>query len=254
VANKSKRPASYDLKAADRKRNLWVQIGLTLFVIALGAGLAVYIVSHGKAPARSGDIRAVRVATANVVTKDGSSEPKAVVALYEDFQCPHCQQFEKTVGPTVNKLIDSGAIAADYHMVAILDTKVNDNFSTRAANAGYCVADADTSPAKDVFRRYHAALFAQQPPEGASAPDNAALIETARQAGVVGSVPDCINSGKNSEMVKGLAAAAKITATPTIRINGEDYAFTTPDALVSKVKEIVGNLPGLETSAAPAAP
>ncbi len=254
MAEKSKRPASYDLRAADRKRNLWIQIGLTLLVIAIGAGLAFYIVSHGQAPARSGDIRAVRVAAANVVTKDGTSDPKAVVSLYEDFQCPHCQLFEKTFGPTVNKLIDSGAIAADYHMVAILDTRMNDNYSTRAANAGYCVADADTSVSKDVFRRYHAALFAQQPPEGSPAPDNAALIETARQAGAVGSVPDCINAGKNSEMVKGLAAAAKITATPTVRINGEDYAYTTPDALVTKVKEIVGDLPGLEIPTAPSAP
>ena len=41
MANKSKRPASYDLKAADRKRNLWIQIGLTALVIAIGAGVGV---------------------------------------------------------------------------------------------------------------------------------------------------------------------------------------------------------------------
>ena len=71
--------------------------------------------------------------------------------------------------------------------------------------------------------------------EGSPAPDNKALIETARQAGVVGTVPDCVNGGKNNEMVEGLAGAAKITATPTVRINGEDYKYTTPDALVAKV-------------------
>ena len=31
---------------------------------------------------------------------------------------------------------------------------------------------------------------------GTSFPDNAKLIELAREAGVVGNVPDCINSGK----------------------------------------------------------
>lgn len=253
MANKPKRPGNYDLKAADRKRNLWVQVGLTLLVIAIGAGLAMYIVSHGKPPVRSGDVRAVRVEASNVIVQEGGGEPKALVAIYEDFQCPHCQAFEKSFGPTVNKLIDSGAIAVDYYMVAILNNVVNDNYSTRAANAGYCVADADTSPAKDVFRRYHSALFAKQPPEGSPAPDDAALIETARQAGIVGSVPDCVNSGRNSEMVKGLAQATKISATPTIRINGQDYAYTTPDALVAKVKEIVGNVPGLDTAAVPAA-
>ena len=166
VANKSKRPASYDLKAADRKRNLWIQIGLTALVIAIGAGLVFYIVTNGQAQKHKGDIQAVRVAAANVVTKDGGTEPKAVLSFYEDFQCPHCAAFEQAFGPTVNKLIDTGAVAADYYMVAILNSSANDQYSTRAANAGYCVAAADTSPAKDAFRRFHTALFAQQPAEG----------------------------------------------------------------------------------------
>ncbi len=253
MANKSKRPASYDLKAADRKRNLWIQIGLTALVIAIGAGLVFYIVSNGQAAKHSGDIQSVRVAASNVVTKDGTTEPKAVVSLYEDFQCPHCAAFEKEFGPTINKLIDTGAVAADYYMVAILNSSVNDNYSTRAANAGYCVAEADTSPAKEAFRRFHAAMFAQQPAEGSPAPDDTALIETARQAGVVGTVPDCVNSGRNSDMAEGLAKAAKITATPTVQINGEDYQYSTPDALVAKVKEIVGNVPGLDGAVVPAA-
>ena len=253
MANKSKRPASYDLKAANRKSNLWIQIGLTALVIAIGAGLVFYIVSNGKERTRSGDQVAVRVAAANVVTKDGTTEPKAVVAFYEDFQCPHCAAFEKSFGPTINKLIETGAIAADYNLVAILNSSVNDNYSTRAANAAYCVADADTTPLKDAFRRFHTALFVQQPAEGSPAPGDDALIETARQAGVVGTVPDCVNSGRNSDMVDGLAAASGIKATPTVRINGEDYKYSTPDAFVAKIKEIVGDVPGLDGAVAPAA-
>ena len=53
-------------------------------------------------------------------------------------------------------------------------------------------------------------------------------------------------------MAQGLAEAAGISSTPTIKINGEEYSPTTPDALVAKVKEIVGDVPGLE--AAPPAP
>ena len=50
----------------------------------------------------------------------------------------------------------------------------------------------------------------------------------------------------------GLASATGIKSTPTVRINGEDYEYSTPDALVAKIKEIVGDVPGLE--AAPPAP
>jgi hypothetical protein len=37
-----------------------------------------------------------------------------------------------------------------------------------------------------------------------------------------------------------------------VRINGEDYQYSTPDALVAKVKEVVGNVPGLDSAAATA--
>jgi protein-disulfide isomerase len=111
------------------------------------------------------------------------------------------------------------------------------------------VADAST----DAFRRFHAALYAQQPEEGVGPfPDNARLIEVARQAGVGGEVPECINSDRFTEMARGLAAATTVNSTPTIRINGEDYSPTTPDALVAKIKEIVGDVPGLDGAAPPA--
>jgi hypothetical protein len=45
--------------------------------------------------------------------------------------------------------------------------------------------------------------------------------------------------------VRDLAAAANINSTPTIRINGQDYRPTTPDDMISKIKGIVGNVPGL---------
>jgi hypothetical protein len=117
------------------------------------------------------------------------------------------------------------------------------------------VADEDTTPDKQAFRRFHAALYAQQPSEtGSVFPTNTQLLETARQAGVVGKVPECINGGRNVEMVDGLAAATKVNATPTVRINGEDYQYSTPDALVAKIKEIVGDVPGLTTAPAAVVP
>jgi hypothetical protein len=53
-------------------------------------------------------------------------------------------------------------------------------------------------------------------------------------------------------MVSGLAAATGIQATPTVKINGQEYQPTTPDALVTEIKKIVGNVPGLNGAAPPA--
>jgi protein-disulfide isomerase len=253
VADKPKRPPRYDLKSGTGKSGRLFQIGGTAFVVLLLVGIVFYIVtSQHKKGGATGEGDTVRVTSSKLVTQPGTSNPKAVVTFYEDFLCPACGNFERNFGPTVSKLIDIGAIAADYSMVAILDSQRNQNYSSRAGAAAMCVADESI----DAFRRFHSALYSTdiQPNErGTSFPDNARLIELAREAGVVGKVPDCINSGKYLSKVTGEAAAAKINATPTIKINGEDYEPSTPDALVAKIKSIVGDVPGLDTAVAPAA-
>jgi protein-disulfide isomerase len=241
------------LKNGDSKFGRLLQIGGTAIVVLFAVGLVFYIVTqHNNKKAAAGGGGAVRVTTNKLVTKPGSTDPKAVVTFYEDFLCPACGNFERNFGPTVSKLIDIGAIAADYDMVSILDSPRTQNYSSRAGAAAYCVADESI----EAFRRFHTALYSTsiQPSEaGTSFPDNARLIELARESGVVGKVPDCINSGKYIAKVQGAAAAAGIRATPTIKINGEDYNPTTPDALVAKVKEIVGEVPGIDAAVAPAA-
>lgn len=230
-----------------------MQIGGTAFVVILAVGLFFYIInSHHKKTGATGPGDTVRVTSSKLVTQPGSSNPKAVVTFYEDFLCPACGNFERTFGPTVSKLIDIGAVAADYSMVSILDSAKNQNYPSRAGAAAHCVADENL----DAFRRFHAALYSTdvQPSEtGKTFPDNARLIELAREAGVVGKVPDCINSGKYLAAVTTEAATAKINATPTVKINGADYDPSTPDALVSKIKEIVGNVPGIDGAVTPAA-
>jgi protein-disulfide isomerase len=249
VATKPKKQASYDLKAADRKRNLAIQIGLTSIVVIFAVALVLYIVMSNDKKPTSGEVKSIRVASSDVIKKEGSSDPKVVLSLYEDFLCPHCALFEQQFGPTVSKLIDSGAVAADFYMVGILDSPQTQNYSSRAGGAAYCVADEN----KDAFRRFHAALYAQQPGETATTfPDNEQLITTARLAGAGGGVPDCINKGRYTAMVEGLAAATGIQSTPTIKINGQAYEVSTPDALVAEVKKIVGNVPGLDGAAPPA--
>jgi protein-disulfide isomerase len=258
VANKTKR---YDLNAADRRRNMLIRVGLTAIVIIFAAALVFWIMNHKKpAVPAAGEKRAISVAVQDKLIKDSAGKPKVVLSMYEDFLCPHCGEFEQKMGATVQQLIDTGAVQADYYMVALpsLDTAQSQHYSSRAGNAAYCVADADTSPGKDAFRRFHAALYAQQPGEtSTSVPTNAQLIETARQAGVASqNLSDCINLGKYTTMVQGLATATGITGTPTVRVNGDQFAFsdtTTPQDLINKVTQITGPVPGL-TGAAPPPP
>ncbi|MEY8017250.1 DsbA family protein [Mycobacterium servetii] len=253
MADNPKRPPRFDMSSGGGKSGRLIQIGGTAIVVIFAVALVAYIVtSHHKKDGNTGSGDTVRVTSSKLVTQPGTGNPKATVTFYEDFLCPACGNFERTFGPTVSKLIDIGAIEADYSMVSILDSPRNQDYSSRAGAAALCVADESIS----AFRRFHAALFSSdiQPSErGTSFPDNARLIEIARESGVVGKVPDCINSGKYLSKVTGEAAAAHINATPTIKINGDDYDPSTPDALVAKIKTIVGDVPGIDTAVKPAA-
>jgi protein-disulfide isomerase len=227
------------------RRSVAVQIGLTAAVVVVAVAVVLYVVLSGDkkpaSPVSSGSqANSIRVAASNVVTKPGTAEPKVVLSIYEDFLCPFCRAFEQQFGPTVSQLIDSGDVAVDYYMVAILDRPENQHYSSRAGGAAYCVAAQDATPGKEEFRRFHDALYAQQPSEtGTEFPTDAQLIETARQAGI-SDVADCITGGRNTALSAGLAKATDVHSTPTVRINGEDYDPTTPDDLAAKVHELVG--------------
>ncbi|MDR3663222.1 MAG: DsbA family protein, partial [Mycobacterium sp.] len=251
MPSKSSKNASYDLKAADRKRDWIVKGGLTALVIIFAVALVLYIVMNGKPKADPNKVQAISVAANNVVTKPNSTDPKVRLTIYEDPLCPVCGLFEKTYAPTISKLIDNGDIAVDYYIVSILGRGDKNSYSTRAGAIAYCVADEN----KDAFRRFHSALYANQPEETASSfPDNAKLLEYARQSGVaVGSndpVGKCVANNVYSEMVNNMARNTGIQGTPTIKINGTDTGDELirsgdPNTLINKIKAVVPDLPDL---------
>lgn len=258
MPNKTKR---YDLKAADRRRSRLIQFGLTAVVILFAVGMVLLIMKPWEPKVTA---QPITVAVQDKLLKNPDGKPKAVLSMYEDFLCPVCGAFEHDFGDTVNQLIDTGTIQADYYMVAILDPG-HDDYSSRAGNAAYCVAAADTTPTKQFFREFHAKLYRQQPKEtDSSYPQNKQLIETARVSGVSSNaLSDCINDGKYTKMVKGLADAENVHGTPTIRINGKEFSITgqgpdgkptakTPQDLIKAITDITGPVPALSAPPPPA--
>jgi protein-disulfide isomerase len=202
--------------------------------VALMTAVIAGLMASPNPTARAADARAIRVTSGNLIT-DPDGQPTVVLSLYEDSLCPYCRKFEHTFGATVDKLIATGAIAADYYMVAILD-RPNRDYSSRAGAAAYCVADQSI----DAFRRFKTALYTHQPAESATSfPDNAALIDMARRAGAGDATADCINDDTYTGTVAGMADATNVEHTPTVRINGQDYELSTPEALVASIEQLV---------------
>src|SRR5579875_315797 len=124
-------------------------------IVAASTGVTAYLV-FGRTATRpvapvTGPDGAIRVTSDRLIRQTGSTEPKVVLSLYEDFLCPACGRFERTFGPTVSRLIDNGSAAVDYYPVAILDSPANQDYSSRAGAAAHCVADESAA----AFRRFH---------------------------------------------------------------------------------------------------
>lgn len=256
MANKKK---GYDLNAADRRRNLLIQVGLTAVVILFAVGLLLLILKPWEPkPTKpsvtgppAGTVMPITVAVPDKLAKDAAGKPKVVLSISEDFLCPACGAFERNFGLTVKQLIDTGAVQADYYMVALLDSPQRQFYSSRAGSAAYCVAEFDTSPTKESFQKFHSALYANQPDEVTGPfPTDDDLVQRARDAGAAGTnVSDCILGDKYLDMVRGLVRATGLKGTPTIKINNQEVDMSTvhsPQDLINKVNEA--------SAAAPASP
>lgn len=236
-----------------KSRTGWVMFAVIAVIALVAAGVAAVIVLRhenepvGGAATSSTDsgptpLHSIHLAAPNVATKPGSSEPKATLTVYEDFLCPFCRRFEQVYGPTIGKLITDGRVAVDYTMVSILGRGDVTSYSVRAGAAAYCVADADTA----AFQRFHAALFAHQPDEGAASyPSDDELVAQAGKAGAPDSVADCITSGKYRDMVNNAVKSAGINSTPTVLLNGADIGDAVlqspdPQALLDQLKTVSG--------------
>ena len=145
---------------------------------------------------------------------------------YIDFMCPICNQFEQVYGPAIQELVDDGTITLNIHPISILDRySQGTEFSTRAANAMYCVAEADA----DASVPFMQAMFENQPAEQTPGLTNAQILAIASSVGVSG-IDSCVNDGRYEGFVSAMTEQTPVQpgaagiGTPTVAVNGEVIA------------------------------
>lgn len=236
MSNNSKKKAQAAAAALqgkkDRQRRTLIQVGVAVVLVALVAVLGFTIASKN-----SDEGTATPAATPSSVTEDGAirigdANASVVVTVVEDFQCPACKQFEALSGATLSELIADNTIAVDYEPISILDRASSTNYSTRAANASMCVADADIS----AWPAWHKTMFEQQPAEGGAGLSDDDLNSIARTLGL--DVGTCITDGTYNDYVTSQTQQVLddgVTGTPYVSVNGTVVANPTPDNLRAAV-------------------
>jgi protein-disulfide isomerase len=207
----------------ERRRNLLV-IGTVVVAVLIVAGVLFFVQSGndptGKAVDASGTPSNLS-GTYNVVI--GKESAPKTIKVYEDFQCPICQEFEKTAGDKVRTGIADGSIKVDYHMVAFLDRASSTEYSSRALNAAMAVLSTGGT---DAFLKFHEIAYANQPAEGSAGVPDSTLIDWAVQAGADKATVTPLIDGNvyHQWVVNATDQMSKdgVNGTPTVFIDGKN--------------------------------
>ncbi len=151
--------------------------------------------------------------------------------LFEDPQCPICQQFETFFGASIGELAKNNEAKVVVHTMTFLDRNLHNDSSVRAANGAFCAAD------QGKFRDYMSATYAAQPTQEGIGWTDAQLGVIAQSVGLTGSALDTWKTCQ-----QGLTYAAHIAAletnsersgvhgTPTALLNGKSMNLSGLDA------------------------
>lgn len=198
----------------------WFAIGISIAVVVVLVVLGIVVVALNNKATDAGPAPSSKILDAEtgaITYGDG----KDTVAVYIDFMCPICNEFEQTYGEQLKKAAEDGKITLEYHPISILDRySQGTDYSSRAANAVFCVAEKAPDKALD----YMNTLFENQPEENTPGLTDEQLADFAKQTGA-DKAASCITEGTYKKWGAAQAVQHEIKGTPSVDINGERLDF-----------------------------
>jgi len=211
-------------QAAAGKQNwfaIWVSVAVVA-IVALVIALVVWMNNAATDPGTPPSGSGINQETGAIVVGSGEQ----TLDTYIDFMCPICNQFETAYGDEILSLVNDGTITLNIHPISILDRySQGTEFSTRAANAMYCVAEADPDAAVPFMQ----AMYENQPDENSTGLTDDEIIAIAAGVGVTG-IDTCVTDGTYTQFVAAMTEKTPVQpgssgiGTPTLAVNGETIA------------------------------
>jgi len=212
--------------AQQRKVNwfaIWISIGVVVALVVVAA-LVIWMNSSTTTPGEAPQAANIDAETGAIAVGDGPNQ----LDTYIDFMCPICNQFEQIYGETIQGLVDDGSVTLNIHPISILDrASQGTEYSTRAANAMYCVAVEDAEASVPFMQ----AMYENQPAEGTSGLTDDEILAIASGVGVTG-IDACVNDGRYAKYVADMTEKTPVKpgaagiGTPTVLLNGEFVDLT----------------------------
>ena len=173
----------------------------------------------------------------NTPTADAAGDVPEIV-VYVDYQCPICQAFDVPNSAQIRSWVDTGAATVEIRPLSFLDRASLNQYSSRVANAAFCVANFEP----DAFYDFHEIMMLNQTSEGGDGHDDNKLYEFAEEAGAgTEEIKGCIQAKSFGDYVaqhtqnvlNNPQDGVNVTGTPTILVNGLQYTWATGEELLS---------------------
>lgn len=251
---KAKALREQNQKKAKRSK-LVIQISVVLVALGIVGGVAAVIAIEAAnrvaapivddAPKNLSEFGGLKIGvglqafTADKTPTPEDSETKAPeIIVYVDYQCPICQAFDLPNSAQIRSWVDTGAATLEIRPISFLDRASLNEYSSRAANAAFCVANFEP----DSYFDMHSNLMINQPAEGQEGLDDNELFKVAEQSGAgTNEVKGCIQNKSFADYIEQHTQnvlntpqqGVTVTGTPTVLVNGNKFSWATGDELVS---------------------
>ncbi len=251
---KAKALREQNQKKAKRSK-LVIQISVVLVALGIVGGVAAVIAIEAAnrvaapvvddAPKNLSEFGGLKIGvglqafTADKTPTPEASETKAPeIIVYVDYQCPICQAFDLPNSAQIRSWVDTGAATLEIRPISFLDRASLNEYSSRAANAAFCVANFEP----DSYFDMHSNLMINQPAEGQEGLDDNELFKVAEQSGAgTDEVKGCIQNKSFADYIEQHTQnvlntpqqGVSVTGTPTVLVNGNKFSWATGDELVS---------------------
>jgi protein-disulfide isomerase len=204
----SKRAELKQMRAASRRTQSWITIGVVIIGALLIAGVLIWPTLNRKE---------VKTNPRPMADYSSMGDPNAPVKVEEfsDYQCPYCKLFKDEQEPKLIKdYIETGKVHFTYTPFSFLGPE-----SVKAAEAAYCAAD------QGKFWEYHDLLFENQAGENKGTFNRNKFISLATDLKLDSlAFQTCIDTNKNAQKVQDNLTYGKskgVTGTPFFLVNDQ---------------------------------
>jgi len=206
-----------------RQQRLFMILGVVVLALLIVGFLVVPPLMAKSQPV--GSIVSITPVARPQANGTAAGDPKApvLVEVYEDFQCPVCGEFTRTVEPQLmNNEVASGKVHYVFRQFPFLDQAAATKESHQAANASLCAADQSR------FWDYHDMLFANQTGENVGDFSDKRLVAFAEALGLdTNAFNACFSADRFQSTLDAdinAGTIAGVSGTPSVFVDGKEVS------------------------------